>query len=83
LGGEDNRYFSVDASLAIKNTPLSLAGSFGIEHGAFGSSKRDWSFGLNADFDRFTLGVSYYDTARSGGDPNGKASLVGWLTAKF
>lgn len=83
LGGHDNRYFSLDATLPIKNSPLSLSTSFGIEDGAFASAKRDWSLGINADLDRFTFGIMYVDTARNGGDPNAKAGVLASVAGKF
>ena len=79
VGDQDNVYVAVNGNVPIKGTPLSLTGSFGIEDGAFGSAKRDWSVGVNADVAGFTLGISYIDTARTGlnslGDPTAVFSI--------
>lgn len=76
LGDRNNLYVALNGSVPIKGTPLSLAGSFGIENGAFGIAKRDWSLGANADVAGFTLGVAYVDTARAGAGPLGKPAAV-------
>ncbi len=83
IGGISNRYYALDASLPVKGTPLSLSGSFGIEDGAFGDNKRDWSLGLTADVSIFTLGASYVDSARNGGDPLADAGAVFSIAAHF
>lgn len=83
LGRQDNRYFSLDAKLPIEHTPVSLTGSVGIEDGAFAAAKRDWSLGVQADCERFAFGISYVDTARSGGDQNAAAGLVLSMSAAF
>lgn len=83
IGGQDNVYGAINGSLPIKGTPLTLTGSFGIEDGAFGNKKKDWSAGITADVKGFTLGVAYVDTARTGGDPLGKATAVFSVSRKF
>lgn len=83
LGDQDNLYLAINASVPIKGTPLSLAGSFGIEDGAFGTAKRDWSLGVNADVAGFTLGLSYVDTARTGANPLGDPTAVFSISRVF
>jgi uncharacterized protein (TIGR02001 family) len=77
-------YYAIQGELPIKNTPLTLAGSFGIEDNAFYDKKKDWSIGLNADVGAgFTVGGAYVDTAHSGGDPLGKPTVVFTLSKSF
>ena len=77
-------YYAIQGELPIKDTPLTLTGSFGIEDNAFYDKKRDWSLGLNADVGSgFTLGAAYVDTGRSGGDPLGKPTVVFSLSKSF
>jgi uncharacterized protein (TIGR02001 family) len=83
IGDISNRYYMVDASVPLPSTPLTLSGSFGIEDGAFGDRKQDWSLGVCAEISHFTLGVAYVDSARNGGDPLGKATAVVSLSAQF
>ena len=83
LGDLDNFYVAVNGSLPIKGTPISLTGSFGIEDGAFGSEKRDWSVGVNADVAGFTLGVSYVDAARAGMNSLGDPAAVFLISRVF
>lgn len=83
IGNISNRYYMVDASVPLPSTPLMLSGSFGIEDGAFGDKKQDWSLGVSAEISHFTLGVAYIDSARTGGDPLGKATAVASLSAHF
>lgn len=64
VGNEDNVYVAADFGLGIPNTPLSLAATIGYEDGAFGDDKVDWSLGLSAEVQGFTIGASYVDTNR-------------------
>jgi uncharacterized protein (TIGR02001 family) len=66
-GNNDNVYAGGNASLGIPTTPLKLNASLGIEDGAFGDKKMDWSLGVTADVAGFTLGASYVDTNRFAG----------------
>jgi uncharacterized protein (TIGR02001 family) len=66
-GNNDNVYAGANASLGIPTTPLKLNASLGIEDGAFGDKKMDWSLGVTADVAGFTLGASYVDTNRFAG----------------
>lgn len=74
-GNQDNLYVGGTASVAIPNTPLTLNSSLGLEDGAFGNSKLDWSLGVSASVAGFTLGASYVDTNRFVGGL-GKAGAV-------
>lgn len=74
-GNQDNLYVGGTASVAIPNTPLTLNSSLGLEDGAFGNNKLDWSLGVSASVAGFTLGASYVDTNRFVGGL-GKAGAV-------
>lgn len=74
-GNQDNIYVGGTASLGIPNTPLTLNSSLGLEDGAFGNNKLDWSLGVSASVAGFTLGASYVDTNRFVGGL-GKAGAV-------
>lgn len=76
IGDVSNRYYYVSADFPIKDTPVSLHGSFGIEDGAFGDKKRDWLIGASYDLGTgFTATADYVDTARAY-DPLGAATVV-------
>jgi uncharacterized protein (TIGR02001 family) len=83
IGDEDNFYWGTSGELPLGGTPLTLVGSIGIENGAFGDNKVDWLLGVNADVAGFTLGASYVDTARTGGDRLSKAGVVVSLSKAF
>jgi uncharacterized protein (TIGR02001 family) len=74
-GNTDNVYVGGTANLAIPGTPLTLTSSLGLEDGAFGDNKLDWSLGVTAEVAGFTLGASYVDTNRFVGGL-GKAGAV-------
>jgi uncharacterized protein (TIGR02001 family) len=74
-GNQDNVYVGGNASLGVPNTPLKLNASLGLEDGAFGDKKMDWSLGATVDVAGFTLGASYVDTNRLVGGL-GKAGAV-------
>lgn len=81
---ERGLYFMLQGEVPIKNTPLTLTGSFGLEDNPFYDWKRDWSVGLNVDAGRgFTLGAAYVDTARTFRDPLGKPTVVFTLSKAF
>jgi uncharacterized protein (TIGR02001 family) len=63
-GDNDNIYVASNATVPIPSTPLNITGSIGYEDGAFGDDKVDWSLGLTAVAEGFTLGVAYVDTNR-------------------
>lgn len=84
IGDVSNIYGAVNASVAIPSTPFTLTGSFGIEDGAFGNvNKNDWSLGVNATVKGFTLGASYIDTSRTGGNALGSAAAVFSISKTF
>lgn len=74
-GNQDNIYIAGNFGIGIPNTPLSLAATLGYEDGAFGNDKVDWSLGVTAEVQGFTLGASYVDTNRRIGGL-GKAGAV-------
>jgi uncharacterized protein (TIGR02001 family) len=76
IGGVDNRYAALHASVPLGALPLSANGSFGIEDGAFGDDKLDWSIGLSGELAGFELGASYVDAARHGRDPLADPTVV-------
>ncbi len=80
---QDNVYIAVSGTQSVTDK-LSLNASFGLEDGAFGDNKKDWSIGADLDVGRgFVVGAKYIDTARTGGDPLGKATGVVSITKSF
>ena len=66
LGNTDNTYVYISGDLPIKDTPVSLHGTFGYEDGAFGDKKRDWLLGASYDIGGgFTASLDYVDTHRA------------------
>lgn len=66
LGNTDNTYVYISGDLPIKDTPLSIHGTFGYEDGAFGDKKRDWLIGASYDIGGgFTASLDYVDTHRA------------------
>lgn len=66
LGDTDNTYVYISGDLPIKDTPLSLHGTFGYEDGAFGDKKRDWLVGATYDLGGgFSATLDYVDTHRA------------------
>lgn len=83
LGDEDNTYFYISGDYPIADTPLSLHGTFGIEDGAFGDSKKDWLVGASYDLGSgLTATVDYVDTSRAF-SPLGDATVVGRISFAF
>lgn len=76
LADRDNLYLQASASLALPQTPLTVRATAGLENGAFGAWKRDWSAGIAVDVHGFALSATYVDTAHTGHDPLGKPGLV-------
>jgi hypothetical protein len=75
IGNQDNIYVGMAATHPLGDI-ITLNGTFGIEDGAFGDSKRDWSIGADVDGGKgFVIGVKYIDTSRTQGSPlaNGTA----------
>ena len=82
LGNTDNTYVYVSSEVALTDM-ATLHVIFGIEDGAFGNSKRDWSIGVNLDVGSgFTIGGAYVDTARAF-SPLGDATAVFSITKSF
>ncbi len=67
LGGVDNLFIGTVAEVGLPGTPISLNAGVGVEDGAFGNSKLDWSIGAAYDLQLFEVGVAYVDTARTAG----------------
>jgi uncharacterized protein (TIGR02001 family) len=83
IGDVDNLYAGLDASLALGPTPLTLSGNIGVEDGAFGDHKLDWSLGVSGDAVGLTFGVAYVDSSRTSRDPQGKPTIVGSISKSF
>ncbi|MCK0068861.1 TorF family putative porin [Kordiimonas laminariae] len=81
IGGTDNIYIYGNASYPLTNS-LSASASLGFEDGAFGNEKWDWSLGLSYSFSKYSLSVSYIDTANSGSNL-GDAGVIASLSASF
>lgn len=65
LGNTDNTYVYVSGEVPLSDRST-LFGTFGIEDGAFGNSKRDWTVGVAIDVGSgFTISGAYVDTARA------------------
>lgn len=83
IGGTDNTYVYVSGDLPLGESPLSVHGTFGIEDGAFGDSKKDWLLGATYDLGSgLSATVDYVDTSRAF-SPLGDATVVGRLTFAF
>lgn len=83
IGGQDNTYVYVSGDLPVGDSPLSVHGTFGIEDGAFGDSKKDWLFGVTYDLGGgLSATVDYVDTSRAF-TPLGDATVVGRLAFVF
>ncbi|WP_447761348.1 TorF family putative porin [Sphingopyxis panaciterrae] len=83
IGDTDNLYTGLDASVPLFGELLTLSGNFGVEDGAFGDRKLDWSVGVSGQADRFLLGLAYVDTSRTFGDRLGEPSVVASISATF
>ena len=79
LGSEDNTYVYISGEMPLGKSPISLHGTFGYEHGAFATHKKDWMIGATADLGGgLSLSLDYVDTAHdfSGlGGPTAVAAL--------
>lgn len=83
IGSVDNLYLGLDASLAVGASPLTLSGNIGVEDGAFGDQKLDWSLGFTGDAAGLTFGVAYVDSSRTSRDPQGTPTVVGSISKTF
>lgn len=83
IGSQDNIYVFVSGDVALGSSPVSLHGTFGIEDGAFGDSKRDWLIGASYELGSgFSATLDYIDTARAG-TSLGDATAVFSITKTF
>ena len=83
IGGVDNVYIGANAEMPLGKSPITLAGSVGLEDGAFGDNKIDWSLGANASLnDNISVGVAYVDTNRNMAGLS-TATVVGSLKMAF
>jgi uncharacterized protein (TIGR02001 family) len=82
IGGEDNLYIGIAGKLPLPKTPVALHASVGIEEGAFGTGKRDWSIGASTRLMGFDLCARYVDTARAR-DPAASAGVVMLISRTF
>lgn len=64
IGDEDNIYLGGSVGVGIPNTPVTVLATLGLEDGAFGDKKVDWSLGASVEVKGFTVGASYVDTNR-------------------
>lgn len=76
IGHLDNLYLGLDGSLPLLDETIALVGTFGVEDGAFGDRKLDWSLGIAGKKAGLSLGLMYVDTSRTFGDPLGKPTIV-------
>jgi uncharacterized protein (TIGR02001 family) len=82
IGDEDNFYIGSNLGVGIPTTPITLVATLGLEDGAFGDNKIDWSLGATAEVKGFTVGASYVDTNRFNGGL-GEAGVVFSLGYSF
>ena len=78
-----NRYAAIDAELPLGKSPLTATASLGIEDGAFGDRKLDWSLGLGAEVSGFDLAASYVDATHHGHDPLAAPGAVFSISKRF
>jgi uncharacterized protein (TIGR02001 family) len=83
IGDEDNLYWGATGSMPVGESPVSLNASIGVEDGAFGDNKVDWSAGVDVELAGFTAGVKYIDTARAAGIAKSGAKAVFSLSKTF
>ena len=83
IGDVDNFYDGLDGHVPLPGGLATLTGNLGIEDGAFGDRKLDWSVGLTRDVGSVTVGLAYVDTDRTFGDRLGKPTLVASVAAAF
>lgn len=67
LGDDDNLYVYGDAELPLGDSPVSLALHVGLEDGAFGDEKVDYSIGLAGSAAGLDLSVAYIDVENADG----------------
>lgn len=82
-GNLDNLYVGLDGNLPLFGETVALAGTIGVEDGAFGDRKLDWSLGVTGEKAGLTIGLMYVDSSRTLSDPLGKPTLVASVGATF
>lgn len=75
-GHGHNLYSLANARLPLGGTPFALRAAAGLESGALGHGKRDWSLGAELDLKGVTLGADLVGTAHNGANPMGRNRLV-------
>lgn len=84
IGSEDNLYLGATAEVPLKMVPVTISAAAGVENGAFGDYKIDWSLGGTYTIaEKFDLGLTYVDSARTFGDVLLKPKLVFSLSTTF
>ena len=81
-GNQDNIYAATTASAGLPGTPLTINAGVGFEDGAFGNEKVDWTLGVSAEVEGFSLGAAYVDTNRRVGGL-GRAGAVFSISYTF
>ena len=80
IGNRHNSYGALHLSVPLGSLPFSAESSIGLEDGAFGDDKLDWSLELKTQLQGLELSVGYIDAANHGGDPLADPTAV--LTVK-
>jgi uncharacterized protein (TIGR02001 family) len=75
VGGQDNLYVGVSGAMRATDR-LGLNGTIGVEDGAFGNRKVDWSLGATYLLKGIELGVTYVDATRTFDAPDSEATVV-------
>lgn len=71
-----NFYSAITGRLPLAHTPFALCGSAGVENGAIGHGKRDWSLGAEVEVRHLTLGADWIGSSRTAANPMGRSALV-------
>jgi len=71
-----NLYSAVSGRLPLAHTPLAVRGTVGVETGALGHGKRDWSLGADVQWRGLTLGADWVGSGRNAANPMGRNGLV-------
>lgn len=83
IGNVDNLYAGLDGSAPLLGGPVTISASFGVEDGAFGDRKLDWSLGVSGEAAGLSVGLAYVDASRTSGDRLGKPTLVASVSGNF
>lgn len=70
----------MDLELPLRHSQVVLDASLGMEQGAFGHGKVDWSLGASRQWGLFKVGIHYIDSFRSEPGLRSGAALVASLT---